>query len=91
MVNKNIKGNDHLQEYCRSLGHRVPFSYCRSLNEELPCRSILECWKDVFAIEEWVRAFYSEEEIALFLQPTKPKILQIYESMLKASESDKKK
>ena len=91
MVKNTIKNRDHLLQYCRSLGHRVPFEYCRSLNANLPCRSILDCWKDVFAIEEWVRAFYSEEEIAFFLQPAKPKILQIYDSMLKATGSDKKK
>ena len=91
MVKKDIKSKDHLQQYCRSLGHRVPFTYCRCLNEDVPCRSILDCWKDFFAIEEWIRAFYSEEEIAFFLQPAKPKILQIYDSMLKASKSDKNK
>lgn len=91
MVKKNIKSNDHLQLYCRSLGHKVPFEYCRSLNSNLPCRSILDCWVDVFAIEEWVRTFYSEEEITSFLQPAKPKILQIYDVMQNVAAKEKKK
>lgn len=91
MVKKNIKSRDFLLQYCRSLGHRVPLEYCRSLNTNLPCRSILDCWMDVFAVEEWVRDFYTEEEINFFLQPAKPKILQIYDTLLKASGSKSKK
>ncbi len=91
MVKKSIKSRDHLLQYCRSLGHRVPFEYCRCLNTNLPCRSILDCWMDVFSVEEWVRDFYTEEEINFFLQPAKSKILQIYDSMLKASGSERKK
>ncbi len=91
MVKKNIKSKDHLQQYCRSLGHRVPFNYCRSLNEELPCRSIIDCWKEMFEVEDWIQNSYSKEEIEFFLQPAKPKILQIYDSMLKASGSERKK
>lgn len=91
MVKKNIKSRDHLLQYCRSLGHRVPFEYCRSLNTNLPCRSILDCWMDVFAVDEWAREIYDEEEINLFLQPAKSKIFQIYDSMLKASGSKRKK
>jgi hypothetical protein len=46
---------------------------------------------DIFSVEEWVQDFYTEGEIDLFLQPAKPKILQIYDSMLKASGSERKK
>jgi len=46
---------------------------------------------DIFSVEEWVQDFYTEGEIDLFLQPAKPKILQIYDSMIKASGSKRKK
>lgn len=46
---------------------------------------------DVFAVDEWAREIYDEEEINLFLQPAKSKIFQIYDSMLKASGSKRKK
>ncbi len=91
MVKKNIKNRDHLLQYCRSLGHRVPFEYCRCLNTNLPCRSIIDCWKEMFEVEDWIQNSYSKEEIDFFLQPAKPKILQIYDSMLKASGSQRKK
>ncbi|MGD2295493.1 MAG: hypothetical protein PVF22_06620 [Candidatus Aminicenantes bacterium] len=91
MVKKNIKVHDFRQQYCRSLGHRVPFEYCRSMNSELPCRSTLDCWKDIFPVEDFIQNYYSKEEIQFFLQPPKPKILQIYDSMIKSSKSDDKK
>ncbi len=91
MVTKENKSRDQLQQYCRSLGHRVPFKYCSSLNTNLPCRSILDCWNEVFAVEDYIQNSYSKEEIAFILQPAKPKILQIYDSMIKAIESKEKK
>jgi hypothetical protein len=89
MVEKKREAKDQLQLYCRSLGHRVPFEYCRTMNSALPCRSVLDCWQSVFPVEEFIRNFYSEEEIKAFLQPAKPKILQIYDSLLKAEEHKK--
>jgi len=90
MVKKNREAKDQLQLHCRSLGHRVPFEYCRTMNTAFPCRSVLDCWQSVFPVEEFIRKHYSEEEINTFLQPAKPKILQIYDSLLKASEAQKK-
>ena len=90
MVKRNREAKDQLQLYCRSLGHRVPFEYCRTMNTALPCRSVLDCWQNVFPVEEFIRAHYSEEEIKTFLQPAKLKILQIYDFLIKASEAQKK-
>jgi hypothetical protein len=91
MVEKKREAKDQLQLYCRSLGHRVPFEYCRSMNTALPCRSILACWQSVFPVEEFIRNFYLEEEIRAFLQPAKPKILQIYDSLVKATGAKQNK
>jgi len=91
MVEKNIKVRDHLQQYCHSLGHRIPFEYCRSMNANLPCRSILDCWKNIFPVKDFMQNFYSEDEIKSFLSPPGPKIQQIYDSMVKATEPKQKK
>lgn len=71
------------------LGHQVPFKYCRSVNMNLPCRMVIDCWKGLFPVEDFVRIHFSEEEIASFLQPPKPKLVQIYELMRRAAEREK--
>ncbi len=91
MVAPKIDAYDSIQQYCRMLGHKVPFKYCRSMNNDLPCRNTLDCWKNVFAVEDFVNSFYSQEEISLFLRPPKPKLTQIYEIMEKAKKSSPKK
>jgi len=91
MVNQKIDAYDHIQQYCRMLGHKVPFAYCRSMNSKLPCRNTLDCWKNIFAIEEFVDLHFSKEEISFFLEPPKPKLAQIFEIMTKAKESIPKK
>jgi hypothetical protein len=91
MVEPKIETYDSIQRYCRILGHEVPFSYCRIMSQDLPCRNILDCWKGVFPIQDFIEHFYSEEEIARFLEPPKPKLAQIFEIMEKAKKSSSKK
>lgn len=90
MVNHNIDALDHLQQHCRSLGHRVPFEYCRSMNTNLPCNKILDCWRDIMPIDEYIHENFTEDEMAIFLAPAKPKLAQIYEMMKKAEKSGDK-
>jgi hypothetical protein len=61
------------------------------MNSDLPCRKTLDCWKNIFAVEEFVQKFYSAEEISRFLEPPKPKLAQIYEMMTRAKNSNPKK
>jgi hypothetical protein len=91
MVDQKIDAFDPIQQYCRMLGHKVPFAYCRSMNANLPCRNTLDCWKDIFAVKDFVQHFYSKEEISFFLEPPKPKLAQIFEIMTKAKKSTQKK
>jgi hypothetical protein len=86
MGNHKIDSYDHLQQHCRSLGQRVPFEYCRSMNINLPCNKICECWKKIVPAEEFIRVNYTEEEKAIFLAPAKSKLVQIYELMKKAEK-----
>lgn len=91
MVDQEIDAYDPIQQYCRMLGHKVPFAYCRKMNAELPCRNTLECWRNSFAVTEFVCRHYTREEISCFLEPPKPKLAQIYEIMTKAKESTPQK
>jgi hypothetical protein len=87
MEDQKIDAHDHLQQHCRSLGHRVPFEYCRRMNTDLPCNKILDCWKNMLSIDKFIRQNFTDDEIAAFLAPTKPKLVQIFELMKKAGDS----
>lgn len=90
MEDQKINAHDHLQQHCRMLGHRVPFEFCRSMNNHLPCNKILDCWKNILPIDEFIRQNFTDNEMATFLAPAKPKLVQIYEIMKKAENSGKK-
>ena len=84
---RKIDIHDKLQQHCRSLGHRVPFQYCRRMNLNLPCHRLCDCWENTVPVREFIRLNYTDEERASFFAPAKPKLAQIYELMKKAESS----
>jgi len=73
------------------LGHLVPFSYCRSENQGLPCTKILHCWYDHFLVEEYLREALTDQEWEVFLRtPSKPKLASLLESVEAAGETKTK-
>jgi hypothetical protein len=72
--------HDHLETYCRKLGHSVPFSYCRiencsrTENGRLPCSKILDCWFDKIPIQEFVQRNYSVQEQEAIFAPAKSRL-----------------
>lgn len=78
---------------CRMLGHEVTFAYCRAAGRKmgatiLPCHKLLDCWFEAFAVEEFLRKYYSEEQIELMLAPPPPKLATIIELAQKAREDN---
>lgn len=70
---------DKKDGYCRMLGHVLPFHYCRTMNEGLPCGKILDCWFRRMPIKEFIERNYSDEEQQRIFQPPKPKMISIAE------------
>lgn len=70
--------------YCRALGNKVPFHYCRKLKENLPCGRIFDCWFEKINITEYMNCFYSDEEIRRITEPPKPKVASLVELIEKA-------
>ena len=71
--------------YCNQLGMLVEFSYCASLNEGLPCRNIIGCWKERIDIMSLLRKNFSDQELKkVFSAPPKSRIDRIIESGEKA-------
>ncbi len=55
---------------CPKLGGEVPFFYCRTVQDGMPCERIMVCWELFFDIEAYLREHYTPVEIERFLHPT---------------------
>jgi hypothetical protein len=82
-----IEEYDSLIIRCPQLGGEVPFRYCRTVNEELPCRSIVVCWEFRIEISDFLNEHYSIDQIhRALLKPPKTRI----ETILELIEKNKK-
>ena len=68
------------------LGHVVPFSYCRSMANGLPCRLVADCWHTKFDAAGWLREHYTPEQVVQITAPPKPKLMSILDLIEKAKE-----
>ena len=71
------------------LGHEVDFGYCRQGSGVLPCRKVFDCWFETFAVEDFIGAHYSEDQIQQILAPAKPKLTTILELIQQAQQNAK--
>jgi hypothetical protein len=83
----DITQHDARRRRCPMLGHEVHFGYCRAPGRELPCGRIFDCWFEAFDVEAFVRAHYSEADVARILAPRKPKVVSIVELIEQARRS----
>ena len=85
---KTLEQYDSLEIRCRLLGHQVPFRYCRSSNEDLPCRRIMDCWWERIEIEAYLREHFTQEDLnrSVFVTP-KSKIASLIELIEKAKRN----
>ncbi len=82
-----IEEFDDLLIRCPMLGGEVPFRYCRTLNEELPCRKIIICWEFRIEIGKFLGDHYSLDQIQKALAPpTKTRLETILELVEKAKK-----
>lgn len=82
-----IEEYDALILRCPQLGGEVPFKYCRTLNEDLPCRRIVVCWEFRLEIAKFLSEHYSIDQIELALaSPTKTRLETILELVDKAKK-----
>ncbi len=73
------------------LGHVVPFKYCRTVKEGMPCQKVLDCWFEMIPIQKFVDSNYSEEQVKAFLSPPKPKMVTLIDLIEKAKKSAENK
>jgi len=82
-----IKEYDALIIRCPQLGGEVPFKYCRTMNEDLPCRRMTVCWEFRMEISKFLSENYSIDQIQRALAPpTKTRLESILELIEKAKK-----
>ena len=79
--------HDDENSYCRMLGHHVPFRYCRTVNDQFPCRKIKDCWFERMEIERYITDNYTESERELIFSSQPQKISTIIDLINKAREN----
>jgi hypothetical protein len=83
-----IEEYDALIIRCLQLGGEVPFKYCRTMNEDLPCRRIIVCWEFRMEISKFLAEHYSIDQIQRALTPpTKTRLDTILEVIEKATKT----
>jgi hypothetical protein len=82
-----IEEHDALIIRCPILGGEVPFHYCRTMNEDLPCRKILVCWEFRIETGKFLNDYYSLDQIQRALAPpAKTRLDTILELIEKAKK-----
>ena len=83
-----LEEHDALIIRCPQLGGEIPFRYCRTLNENLPCRRIVVCWEFRVEISKFLGGHYSVDQIQCALAPpTQTRLDTILEIIEKAKET----
>jgi hypothetical protein len=83
-----IEEYDALIIRCLQLGGEVPFKYCRTMNEDLPCRRMMVCWEFRMEISKFLAEHYSMDQIQCALAPpTKTRLESILELIEKAKKT----
>ena len=66
----------------------IEFSYCTSMNDGLPCRNIIGCWKERTDIIVFLKEKFTDEELRkIFSGPPKSRVDRIIESIDKTDEA----
>ena len=80
---------DHLSVRCPKLGGTVTFSYCRTLDDGLPCNRALVCFERVFPVGQYfVRVLREQTFRRIFIEGTaKPdRVTQLLDEVALARE-----
>jgi hypothetical protein len=69
------------------VGGQVPFRYCRTVNEDLPCQNIIVCWEFRIDILKYLGDHYPIDQIQSALaSPNKTRLDTILELIEKAKK-----
>ncbi|MEW6570134.1 MAG: hypothetical protein AB1390_02995 [Nitrospirota bacterium] len=71
-----------MEIYCNQLGMLIELSYCISVNEGLPCRNMIGCWRERIDVISLLREKFSDDDLRkAFSGIPKSRIERIIESI----------
>ncbi len=74
--------------HCVQLGGEIPFRYCRTVNQNLPCRRVVSCWEFRVNIVSFLNDHYSAAELQNVFSPSaKTRIETILELIEQAKKA----
>jgi len=74
----SLETHDALEIRCPHLGGEVPFKYCRTVQENLPCSNMVRCWQGRLDVIAFLAENYSPEVLEqAFGRPRKHKLERI--------------
>lgn len=80
--------DSELHWHCPQLGGEVTFQYCRKLLGGLPCGRVLDCWRTIFDVHDFLARHYNLKEIAAaWGRPRPNKIVQLADLVDQASKA----
>ncbi|MBU2511147.1 hypothetical protein KJ966_07405 [bacterium] len=77
---------DDLEGYCRQLGHTIPFKYCRTQQNGIPCSKLRDCYFERIPIQDFIDNNFSAEEKHAMVSVRPPKLQSILELIEKAKK-----
>ena len=85
-MSKSKEQFDTIESYCPMLGHELPFKYCRTMQMDLPCGRILNCWFERLPIQQYIGDHFTLEEQKKAFEPPKPKMEALADIIQKVSK-----
>ncbi|MFW6189080.1 MAG: hypothetical protein ACOC7T_01495 [Planctomycetota bacterium] len=83
----SIDKHDEKTLRCRRLGHRVTFRYCRTQEGASLCPSIMDCWWEVFEVQDFLREHLPAEVFAeIAHRPSRNRVGGLLAALQKARE-----
>lgn len=82
-----ITFHDEQTRLCPRLGGDVPFKYCRTKDDDLPCDHVLVCWWDRFDVADFIGRHLSAADIARLLGPQRRKLASLVKLIRQADQA----
>jgi len=82
-----ITTHDGRSRYCSMLGHHLCFSYCRATTGNRPCGRVVDCWRETFDVEQFLRLHLTDEQMQQIGAPRSDKAATLVELIAKAKRA----
>ena len=83
-MTESVTTHDQRARYCPMLGHQVPFTYCRRGADGVACRRVVDCWRETFDVEGFLRCHLDDAQMERIGAPRDDKVATLVELIARA-------